>query len=168
MIMSWSSQGLGSLFRKCEAVNSTSRIRCVILRKNINPDGGESTETKGSEVQWRRLRRAVCGDLDSLVSRYFQDDRFVCKRDKPITTQYASFNLCSTMLLPAGREASLRLRAASLTGNPQNCLNSLVIRDPSTLSKREAEAKPPSTDVKNPRYDGVLVHLVCDMETHCD
>lgn len=87
--------------------------------------------------------------------------------EKPITTQFASFNLCSTMLLPVGREASLRLTAASLPGNPQNCLNSLVIRDPSTLSKRETEAKPPSTDVKNPRDDGVLVHLVCDMETHC-
>lgn len=100
--------------------------------------------------------------------RDFQDDRFVCKRNKSITTKYASFNPCSTMLLPIGREASLRLTAASLTGNPQNCLNSLVIRDSSTLSKRETEAKPPSTDVKDPRYDGVLVHLVCDMETHCD
>lgn len=65
--------------KQCTLLKESDAL--LILRKKINPDGGESTETKGSEVQWRRLRRAVCGDLDALVSRYFQDDRFVCKRN---------------------------------------------------------------------------------------
>lgn len=56
----------------------------------------------------------------------------------------------------------------SLPANPQYRVNRLVIRDPSTLSKGETDAESPSTDVKNPGYDGVLVHLVCDMEAHCD
>lgn len=56
----------------------------------------------------------------------------------------------------------------SLTADPQYRVNRLVIRDPSTLSKGETDAESPSTDVKNPRYDSVLVHLVCDVEAHCD
>lgn len=115
-----------------------------------------------------RLQRTFCGDFDAPVNRDFQADRLVCKRNEPITTKYTSFNPYSTMLLPVRREATLRLMAASLPGSPRIYLNRLVIRDPSTLSKRETEAESPSTNVENSRYDGVLVHLVCDMETHCD
>ena len=115
------------------------------------------------------VNRGVDWHVDTLVRRDFQDDRVVCKRDKPIITQSTSFNPCSTIALPASYEEKLSSVSQPFsTRHPQYCLNRLIIRDPSTLSEGETDAESPSTDVKNPRYDGVLVHFMCDMEAHCD